>query len=85
MKSITSEEAAKSLDNFLDEISQTGETMLILKDAKPVATIAPVTPRRSVTVGEFFTELRKIKADPQFADDLDEVNKSDKPLENPWD
>ena len=84
MKRISSTEAVRSFGDQLSRVRHTGETILICKNDHPVATLGPPPGNARLTVGEFVRAWRDLGFDPGFADDLESVNRDDKPLENPW-
>ena len=83
-KPISSTEAARHLGDVLARIKHTGETFILQKNDKPVATLGPVHVMRAITFGKLWKLWRKLSPDPEFADDLDAVNKADRPQKNPW-
>jgi antitoxin (DNA-binding transcriptional repressor) of toxin-antitoxin stability system len=84
-KLISTTEAARNLGDYLARIRHTGETFILHKNDKPVAALGPLSRTRTVTLREFWELWRKLPADPEFADDLEAVNKADRPPKNPWD
>ena len=83
-KAISTTEAARNLGDVLARIKHTGETFILHKNDKPVATLGPVHVMRAITFGELWKLWRKLPPDIKFADDLDAVNKADRPPKNPW-
>lgn len=81
---ISSTEAVRSFGDYLARVRHTGETLIICKNSKPVATLSPAPGMEHGTLRDFFNTWVPGK-DKDFADDLNRVNKSDKPLKNRWD
>jgi antitoxin (DNA-binding transcriptional repressor) of toxin-antitoxin stability system len=81
---ISSTEAARNLGDCLAKIKHTGETFILSKNEKPVATLGPLPGTRTVTFRKLWELWRKLPADPGFADDLEAVNNADQPPKNPW-
>jgi antitoxin (DNA-binding transcriptional repressor) of toxin-antitoxin stability system len=82
---ISSTDAARNLGDCLARIKHTGETFILTKNEKPVALLGPLPMPRRASLRKVFEALRELPADPGFADDLERVNTSDRPLQNPWD
>lgn len=81
---ISSTDAARNLGDCLAKIKHTGETFILSKNDKPVAVLGPLPGARTVTLREVWETWRKLPADAGFADDLETVNKTDRPPRNPW-
>jgi len=96
MATIHISEAAAAAD-FASLLSQVenGVEIVIERDAKPVAVLAPARLQRGRTVTEIATALKTLEAgrgEPlrmgaDFADDLDEIIRNRQPsaYENTWD
>jgi antitoxin (DNA-binding transcriptional repressor) of toxin-antitoxin stability system len=85
MKKISSTEAVRSFGECISRVRHTGESILICKNDKPVATLAPPPGSSRLTVGEFVDAWQNLNLDKDFATDLESIGKEDSPLENPWD
>ena len=83
-KVISTTEAARNLGDCLARIKHTGETFILSKNEKPVASLGPLPGARTITFRELWDVWRRSPADPKFADDLEAVNKADRPPKNPW-
>jgi len=84
MKQISSTEAVRSFGDCLARVRHAGESFLICKNDQPVATLAPPPGISRLTVAEFIRTWQSLNLDVDFADDLERVNRDDRPLENPW-
>lgn len=85
MKKISSTEAVRSFGECLARVKYTGESILICKNDKPVATLSPPPGASRLTVAEFVDAWQKLKWDEDFASDLASIGEEDRPLDNPWD
>jgi len=82
---ISTTEAARHLGDVLARIKHTGESVLLTKSNLPIARLVPATPPARANGAEIMKNLSELPHDPGFAGDLEQVNRSDKPLRNPWD
>lgn len=80
---ISSTKAARNLGDCLARIKHAGETFVLTKNDKPVALLAPLPAPRTAPLKDVVEALRQLPPDPGFSDALEEVNASDRPLENP--
>ncbi len=81
---ISSTEVARTLGDCLARIKHRGDTFLITKNHKSIATLAPPSSARFATIGELQALLSRLPPDPGFADDLERVNRADTIPTNPW-
>jgi antitoxin (DNA-binding transcriptional repressor) of toxin-antitoxin stability system len=81
---ISTTEAARSLGDCIARIKHTGETFILRKNDKPVAALGPAPGTRTITFRELWEAWKKMPADPTFANDLEAVNRADRPPKNPW-
>lgn len=81
---ISSTEAARNLGECLARIRHRGDRFILMKNRRPVAELGPVSGTRGSTLRALWTAMRESRADEDFARDLERVNASDAPLENPW-
>jgi antitoxin (DNA-binding transcriptional repressor) of toxin-antitoxin stability system len=81
---ISATEAARNLGECLARIKHTGETFILSKNDKPVASLGPLPRRPTTTLQELWDIWQRFPADPGFADDLEAVNRADRPPHNPW-
>ena len=72
------------LKGALHVLSNGNETIVVLKNNTPIAEIRAL-PSAKCTLREFLDAWGKLPPDPDFADDLDAVNRPDSPPANPWD
>ncbi|MBI4499237.1 MAG: type II toxin-antitoxin system Phd/YefM family antitoxin [Chloroflexi bacterium] len=71
---ITVTDLAQSLADVLDRVKNRGERFIIERDGEPVAMLAPVSPPKSITLGELFALLRTLPPlDDEFAKDVEEI------------
>lgn len=81
---IPTTELSRHFGDYLARVRFGGESVIVLKNNSPVAELRAL-PAENCTLGEFLGRWRSIPADDRFADDLERVNNSDAPPENPWD
>lgn len=81
---ISSTEAARNLGDCLARIRHTGDRYLLMKNHRPVAELGPVSGGRGSTLRLLWAAMRETGADEDFARDLERVNSSDLPMDNPW-
>lgn len=77
-------EAARKLGDCLERIRYTNDTFVLTKNKRPVAELLPLAQMNSCTLGEMVEDLRTLPSDPDFAKDLEKVNRCDEPMDNPW-
>jgi len=82
---ISSTEAARNLGDILARVKHAGETFIVTKSDKPLACLTPIRPTRRATGAEIMAALEGLPCDPDFADDLERVNRMDTVPENRWD
>ncbi len=81
---ISSTDAARNLGEYLARIRHTGDRFVLMKNRRPVAELGPVSGTRRTTLRLLWAAMRETKADEDFAGDLERVNASDVPMDNPW-
>jgi prevent-host-death family protein len=81
---ISSTEAARRLGEILARVKHAGETFIVTKSDKPLACLSPIRPVRRATGAEIMEALAGLPFDPDFADDLERVNRMDAIPEDPW-
>lgn len=81
---ISTTDAARNLGDCLARIKHTGDSFLLLKNDKPVAELVPLAGSRAITLRELWRIWSEIPTDPDFARDLERVNRADQVLDNPW-
>jgi prevent-host-death family protein len=79
---ITATALAKNLSDVLNRVKYRGERFVVVRNNEPVATIGPPPEKPTITWAEFVTLLRELpRPDPEFADDLEEIQASQPPAE----
>jgi len=82
MKRITATHAARNFSDVLNQVAHHGESFIILRNGEEVGQLVPVRP--TATLGDFL-ELLSRPVDPQFAEDLRDIQESQPTLpEDPW-
>ncbi len=84
MKKISSTEAVRSFGDVLARVRHTGESILICKNDKPVASLGPPPGNARSSVSEFIEAWQSLPLDAEFASDLKAISEEDQPLDNPW-
>lgn len=82
---ITATELARKLGDVLGRIRYRSESFIVERNGEPVARILPMA---AATAGALGAGLRAWRdaglGDERFADDLESVNRADRPPRNPW-
>jgi antitoxin (DNA-binding transcriptional repressor) of toxin-antitoxin stability system len=81
MRRLTATEAARHFSDLLDQVERDGETFLVERRGRTVASIRPAAGTSGRTVKEL---LRTHKPDPHWADELAEVRRLVEPEDRPW-
>jgi antitoxin (DNA-binding transcriptional repressor) of toxin-antitoxin stability system len=81
---ISATKLARNLGDILARVRYKRETFIVEKNRLPVAKISPVARRGRGTLGEVVRAWHSVKADPDFARDLESVGAADTPAELPW-
>ena len=86
---ISVDEAAKDFLRVLGTVEQSGQPAVLLRDGKPVATLAP-SPRTAQTCGELAERWLKLDRLPPdeaaaFADDIQRARADLPPFKPAWD
>jgi prevent-host-death family protein len=81
---ISSTEAARHLGDVLARVRHAGESFILTKSDKPLARLVPITRTRRPLGAAIMNALAGLPYDPDFADDLEKVNRMDRPAEDPW-
>ncbi len=81
-------EAARDFLRVLDRVEHGGESAVIVREGRPVATLSPI-PREALTCAELaerWPKLARLPADESgaFADDLEHARASVPPLSSAW-
>jgi antitoxin (DNA-binding transcriptional repressor) of toxin-antitoxin stability system len=77
---ISSTDAARNLGECLARIKYTGDRYILMKNNKPVAELGPVSGARGATLRDAWRAMRELRADDDFANDLERVNAADRLL-----
>jgi prevent-host-death family protein len=79
---ITATELARNLSDILNRVRYKGERFVIERNGESVATLEP--PPKRMTIEQFVEFLRTLpRADDRFADDLEEIRRSQGALRPP--
>lgn len=81
---ISATDAARHLGEYLARIKHRGERFILTRNDRPIAELRPVAGSHSASWGQLRQALAALPADPEFAGDLERVNRADQPAENPW-
>jgi prevent-host-death family protein len=82
---ISATELARSLGDVLARVRYRGDSFLVERNGDPVARVSPVPEGSPTTLREAFAAWRAAgPPDPDFADALEEVNRLDRPPDDPW-
>ena len=83
---ITATELARTLGDVLGRIRYRGDSFVVERNGEPVARIAPLPSAAASSLIEGFGAWKSGASDVgDFAADLDEVNRTDRPPTDPWD
>jgi antitoxin (DNA-binding transcriptional repressor) of toxin-antitoxin stability system len=80
---VKSTDLARHFSDYLARVRYASTTVVVVKNKTSVAELRPLAGERC-TLAQLLNLWRSTPADTGFADDLSMVNKSDRPLENPW-
>lgn len=84
MKRLTATEAARNLSEVLNRVEYRDEEFEVERNGRVIARVVPA--RRTATVRDLFELLAAMPRDPQFADDLEEIQAQQAPAPgSPWD
>jgi antitoxin (DNA-binding transcriptional repressor) of toxin-antitoxin stability system len=81
---ISSTELVRHLGETLARVKHAGESFIVTKSDKPLASLAPIRAAKGATGKEIMEALAGMPFDPEFADDLERVNRMDALPKNPW-
>lgn len=81
---ISSTEAARHLGDLLARVRHGGERFIVTKSDKPLARLVPFAPPERATGEAIMRALAGLPHDPDFADDLESVSRTDRAPANPW-
>lgn len=81
---ITATDLARRAGEILGKIRFRHDTFVIERNGEPVARLTP-WPSSASTLAEGLRAWQEAgPTDPTFAEDLDRVNRADRPARNPW-
>jgi len=84
--SISATELARRLGDILGRVRYRGDSFVVERNGEPIARLTPLASRSAGTLIEGLRAWAEAAPpDPDLADDLDRVNRADRPPENPWD
>ena len=82
---ITATELARKLGDILGKIRYRSDSFVVERNGEAIARITPVAGRLGGSLGEGLQAWREAApADPRLAQDLQRVNRADRPPRNPW-
>lgn len=86
-KTISEAELASHLEDILDRVYDSLESVTVERDGEPLVTITPALKRVGRPASEILAAIGHLTfPDPEFADDLEEIRRSQPPMpEIPWD
>ncbi len=82
---ISATELARTLGDVLARVRYRGDTFVVERNGDPVARVSPVPEGSPTTLREALAAWRAAgPPDPEFAKALEEVNRLDRPPDDPW-
>lgn len=82
---ISSTELVRRLGDVLGRIRYRGDSFVVERNGEAVARLVPVADAPATTLGEaLLAWTGAAPLEPEFADALEEVNRADRPPEDPW-
>lgn len=81
---ISSTEAARHLGDPLARVKHARESFVLTKSKKPLARLVPFAPAERATGEAIMGALSALPYDPDFADDLDRVNRMGRIPTDAW-
>jgi prevent-host-death family protein len=81
LKQLSATEAARRFSELLDRVEQTGESYVVVRRGRAVATIGPAGGGTGRALKE---ALRVNRPDPEWAGELDELRESLGAVTDPW-
>ena len=81
---VSSTELARHFSEYIAQVRYGNKTIIVEKSHCPVAELRPLSSGKC-TLKQLLELMDKSSSDQDFAKDLEIVNDSDIPLENPWD
>lgn len=81
MKRLSATEASRSFADVLDGVENRGESFLVVRHGRAVATIQPASGQSGKALKD---ALRDHRPDAQWAEELRELRNSLEPVSDPW-
>jgi prevent-host-death family protein len=81
MKQLSATDASRRFSEVLDDVERSGESYVVVRHGRPVATIGPASGGTGKALREL---LRANRPDDAWADELRELRESMDPVTNPW-
>jgi len=81
---ISSTKAARQFGDCLARVKYRGDTFVIIRNQQRVAELTPAGGSSGAEWSEICDALAGLPADPEFANDLEEVNRLDALPIDPW-
>lgn len=81
MKQVSATDASRRFSEVLDDVERDGESYVVVRHGRPVATIGPA---RGETGKELKKVLRAEAPDGDWAGELRELRESMDPVTDPW-
>jgi prevent-host-death family protein len=81
LKELSATDAARGFSELLDRVEHAGESYVLVRHGRPVATIAPMAAGNGKALREV---LRRRRPDPDWADEVRELRESVGSAPDPW-
>ena len=82
MKQLSATDASRRFSEVLDDVERDGESYVVVRHGRAVATIGPASGGTGKTLKEV---LRANRPDDAWADEVRELRESMDPVTDPWD
>jgi antitoxin (DNA-binding transcriptional repressor) of toxin-antitoxin stability system len=73
-KKITATDLARNLSDILNRARYRGEEFVVERNGEAVATLGPPPIPKGITFRELVELIRRLRPDPEFFDDLQEIH-----------
>ncbi len=81
---VSATELARKLGDILGKVRYRRDVFVVERNSEPVAKLSPLPSRSDTTLSEAFSAWVETEpSDDRFADDLERVNRADRPPANP--
>lgn len=81
MKQLSATDASRRFSEVLDDVERAGESYIVVRHGRPIATIGPATGGTGKALKE---ALRAHRPDDAWADELRELRENIEPPAEPW-